>query len=134
MAVNEPIDYTSTVGQVRLLVGDVTDPFIFQDEQIEGFLTLAGGNIKRASASALLVIAGNEALLYKYVRTDDLLVDGPKVAAELRQQADDLKEEAAADAEVDYEHFRVDFTGDCCDWEYKEYTTVKPWSGDPCPW
>ena len=134
MAVNEPIDYTSPVGQVRLLVGDVTDPFIFQDEQIEAFLAVSGDNIKRAAASALLVIAGNEALLYKYVRTDDLLVDGPKTAAELRQQADDLKEEAAAEEAEDFEHFRLDYPAGDCRWEYMEHTTVKPWPGDPCPW
>ena len=134
MSVVEPIDYTSEVGQVRLLMGDVTDPFIFQDEQVAAFITMAGSSIKRAAASGLLVIAANEALLYKYVRTDDLLVDGPKTAAELRAQAKELTAQAdAEDAAENEEFFLLARTGDAgaCDWEYQEHSTLKPWD-DPC--
>ena len=129
----EPIDYTSDIGKVRLYLGDVSDPFIFQDEQIAAFLEVSGGNVKRAAASGLLVIAGTEAYLYKYVRTDDLLVDGPKVAAELRAQAQQLRTEADLEDEADLEHFQVVYNQACCGYEYQEHPQVRLWS-DPCPW
>lgn len=126
------IDYTTPVGQVRLLLGDRTEPYIFSDEELSGFLAIAGGSVKRAAASGLLVIAGNEAYLYKYVRTDDLLVDGPKVAAELRLQAQALKDEAAIDEETDLEHFMIVSPAGSCEWEYMERPQIKPWTY-PCP-
>lgn len=127
------IDYTTPAGQVRLLIGDRTEPYLFSDEELDGYLAISGGSVKRAAASALLTIAGNEAYLYKYVRTDDLLVDGPKVAAELRLQAQALKDEAAVAEEEDYEHFQVAYPLEGCEYEYMERPQVKPWSY-PCPW
>lgn len=48
------IDYTSPIGQVRLIIGDLNeDEFEYTDEQIEGFLNLAYGNIGQASLNAL---------------------------------------------------------------------------------
>ena len=48
------IDYTSDIGMVRLKVGDTNESaLIFQDEQIQCFLTMSGNNISIASISAL---------------------------------------------------------------------------------
>lgn len=91
------IDYTSTAGQVRLLIPDTDETNeLFTDEQIGGFLAIEGGIMKRAAAAALETAASNEALVSKVIRTQDLQTDGAKVsdallkrAAELRRQADE---------------------------------------------
>lgn len=99
-------DFSTDVGKVRLLVGDIdeTRP-IFNEESIAAFLELAGESVKRAAASALLVIAVNEVLVQKRIKLLDLSTDGPaeaealrKLAAEYRAQAD--AEEASATGNI----------------------------------
>ena len=97
MADITPPNYTTDVGKVRLLCTDVTEPYIFSDEQITAFLDVTGGNVKRAAALALDVIASDEVLLTKVIRTDDLSVDGAKVADALRKNAQALRDQANAD-------------------------------------
>jgi hypothetical protein len=103
-----PPDYTTAVGQVRLLVpdteqlGDLAAPsspasYIFSDPQVQAFLTLYGNNVKRAAAQAKLVLATSEALINKVIKTDDLATDGAKLAQELRAQAQMLMAEAEKD-------------------------------------
>lgn len=130
MADITPPDYTTPVGQVRALIADVTEPYTLTDDQITALLTLYKDNVKRSAAQAARTIAMSTVLLLKYVKTDDLLVDGPKVSAELRQLADDLDEGAAADDAADEEFFMLTFPAGCgrC-LEYTEYPTIKPWSG-----
>ena len=91
------IDYTTPVGQVRLLATDLTEPFIFPDEAITAFLSLTSGNVKRAAALALLAIASDEVLIGKVIRVDDLQVSSHLVAEQLRKAADDLNGQADAD-------------------------------------
>lgn len=84
------IDYTLPLGKVRLLILDTaTAPAdrLFTDAQLDAFLEMNGGGVKRTAAQALLVVATSEALLSKKIRTQDLSTDGPAVAAELRAQA-----------------------------------------------
>ncbi|MEV1315364.1 hypothetical protein AB0J14_04685 [Micromonospora arborensis] len=90
---------TADVALVRLLIADVnaTDP-LFTDDQIVSFLTLEGG-VKRAAAAALETIARSELLLSKKITTQDLSVDGPAVAAELRLQAKALRDQARQDTD-----------------------------------
>ncbi len=92
-------DPTTPAGEVRLRISDVTEPYIFEDNEIAAFLSMSKDSVLRASAAALMAIAGNEALLYKYVRTDDLTIDGAKVATELRLQARQLESQAADEDE-----------------------------------
>jgi hypothetical protein len=81
---------------VRLLIPDRDRQFLlFTDAEIGGFLTLEGG-AKKAAAAALEVMASNEAMVSKVIRTQDRATDGAKVsdallrrAAELRRQADE---------------------------------------------
>lgn len=108
-----PPDYTTAIGQVRLLVpdteqlGDVPS-YIFSDGQIQAFLTLYSNNVKRAAAQAKLVLATSEALINKVIRTNDLATDGAKLAAELRAQAQLLMSEADKDdAEDSYDSFSI---------------------------
>lgn len=103
-----PPDYSTVIGQIRLLVPDVeqlanlADPtasasFIFTDAQIQAFATLYSNNVKRAAAQAKLVLATSEALINKVIRTADYTTDGAKLGAELRAQAKQLVEEADKD-------------------------------------
>lgn len=96
MAIYDP---TTPAGEVRLRISDVTSPFIFEDNEIAAFLSMSKDSVLRAAAAALMAIAGNEALIYKYVRTDDLTIDGAKVATELRLQARQLETQAASEDE-----------------------------------
>lgn len=106
------IDYTTPVGQVRLLIADTNESApTFTDPQIEGYLGLSGGTktdatlsqTRRAAADALDAIATSEALVSKVIRTQDLSTDGAKLADALRKQATTLRAQAdtAEDDEAD---------------------------------
>lgn len=108
MSDTTPPDYSTAIGQVRLLIPDVEqldnlqDPlqaaeYIFSDAQIQAFLSLYGSNIKRAAAQAKLVLATSETLINKVIRTTDYTTDGAKLGAELRAQAKALQDEATQD-------------------------------------
>jgi hypothetical protein len=103
-----PPDYATAVGQVRLLIPDTeqlenpADPtaeaaYIFDDHQIQAFVSLYSNNVKRAAAQAKLVLATSEALINKVIRTADYNTDGAKLGAELREQAKQLRDEADKD-------------------------------------
>jgi hypothetical protein len=114
-----PPDYSTAIGQVRLLVPDteqldnLANPtadasYLFNDSQIQAFLTLYSNNVKRAAAQAKLVLATSEALINKVVRTADYTTDGAKLGAELRAQAADLRAEADKDdSEDSYEEIAI---------------------------
>lgn len=93
------LDYSTDRGRVRLLIGDIDAAApIFDDTAVDAFLdTAADNNVKRAAALALRVIAVNEILVQKRIRTLDLSTDGPAEAKELRELAALL--DAQADAE-----------------------------------
>lgn len=103
-----PPDYATAVGQVRLLIPDTeqlenpADPtadaaYLFNDSQIQAFVSLYANNVKRAAAQAKLVLATSEALINKVIRTADYTTDGAKLGAELRAQAKQLQDEADKD-------------------------------------
>lgn len=114
-----PPNYSTALGQVRLLIPDVeqlddprdpeaTPSYIFNDAQIQAFLVLYSDNVKRAAAQAKLVLATSEALINKVIKTYDFTTDGAKLGAELRAQAKMLQEEATQDDMVDsFETFMV---------------------------
>lgn len=88
------MDFTTPVGQVRLLIADVANNPLEQyltDDHIAGYLALNGDNVRRAAADALDAIASSETLVSKVIRTQDLATDGTKVAADLRAHADRLR-------------------------------------------
>lgn len=108
-------DPGTDAGRVRLLIADtdVDGPVVyFQDDEIAAFLALAqDGDVRLAAAHALEVLAGNEALVSKKVRTrDGQQTDGPAVAKELREQAKALRAEWA----------RLDDLNDDEDWAVAE--------------
>lgn len=95
-------DPSSDLGTVRLLCTDtdVANP-IFSDEEITAFLTLQGGSVRYAAASALDCIATSHVLVMKVIRLLDLTTDGAKVAVALRTQAQALREEDDQDGSFD---------------------------------
>lgn len=107
------IDVTTPVGQVRLLIADMSEDTtrqILTNTMIEGYLAISGvtqpyenvrsWSIRRAAASALDAIATSETLVSKAIRTQDLSTDGAKVGAELRAQAKALRDQAQADEDL----------------------------------
>ena len=126
MADQFPPDLTTDVGKVRVVIQDVNEPYLFTDDEIAVFIELAGKNIFRASASAIYAIAVNEALTYKYVKTDDLLIDGTKAADVLLKRAAALRQQAQdQDAQASDESFVIvyPFGDDCAVPE----GTPRPW-------
>lgn len=88
-------DPATDVGVMRLLVTDLDEAFpILTDAQYTAFLTLEGGNVKRGAAAALEAIATSETLRSKKITTQDLSVDGPAVADDLRKRAALLRGQA----------------------------------------
>jgi hypothetical protein len=114
-----PPDYATGIGQVRLLIPDteqldnpatstVDATYIFDDHQIQAFLSMSNNSIKRAAAEAKMVLAASETLISKVIRTDDLQTDGAKLGAELRAQARELRAQAVEEETYDsYEEFEI---------------------------
>ncbi|MGH3375988.1 MAG: hypothetical protein ACRDP6_14715 [Actinoallomurus sp.] len=121
-----PIDYTTDLGKVRLLIPD-TDPAnqLFADDQIGAFLAVEGATVKRAAAAALETAASNEAMVSKVIKTQDLSTDGAKVSAELRARAKELRRQVDEDdpdtsGGLDIIDFRDPFTRPYGDHELAE--------------
>ena len=92
-------DYSTDAAKVRLLIGDIdTTRPMFNDESIAAFLSISGDSVKRAAATALLVIAANEVLVQKRIRLLDLSTDGPAEADALRQLAAQYRADADREA------------------------------------
>jgi len=87
---------------------------MFQDGEIDTFLTLMGSNVLRAAAVALFTIAAQEVLLMKRIKLLELTTDGPAEADALRrlaleyQEKADLAEAAEAGGAFDYAEMVVD--------------------------
>lgn len=96
------------IGQVRLLLNDVTAPFFFSNAEIQAFLDLEGASVKRAAAQAIDTNADSEVLASKVLRTQDVSTDGAKVADSLRKRAVELRRQAdVADAAADEGFFEI---------------------------
>ena len=100
------IDFTTPIGQVRLLTADFDESApLLADEHLHGYLAMHAGSVNRAAADVMDAMATSESLLAKAISTQDLSTDGPKVAADLRKRAAELRaradtEEATALGEV----------------------------------
>lgn len=91
------IDYTTDLGKVRLLIPDTDETnFVLGDDQITALLDMEV-YVKRAAAAALDLIASNEVMVSKVIRTQDLQTDGSKVSAELRARAAELRRQVDED-------------------------------------
>lgn len=90
-------DVGTDVGRVRLLLNDVTEPYVFTDLEVRAFLELEGGSVKRAAAQAIDTNADSEVLASKVLRSQDVSTDGAKVADALRKRATELRRQAEED-------------------------------------
>jgi hypothetical protein len=106
-----PVNLTSDVGKVRVLIGD-TDPtgvaggsgtyLFFSDAEITAILGMYENSPKLAAARALETIAGSQALLLKSWSSDDLSVRGDAIAKELREIAKQLRAEVLSESSSDF--------------------------------
>lgn len=118
-------DLTTNLGKVRLLIPDrIHDAAFFQDAEITAILaaqTGANDTVKnlKAAATALEIMASDEAYTQKVVKLLDLTTNGPATAAALMARAAKLwataaDEEAAATTVADFdwaEWVTNDFSG-----------------------
>lgn len=88
------------IGMVRLLCTDTDEKHaMFSDEDIRAFLDLEG-DVKLAAARALETIANSQTLILKVIRTLDTQTNGPQVAADLRNAAQQLRQESEDEAGI----------------------------------
>lgn len=105
-----PPDASNPVGQLRYVINDVEEPYAFSDAHLQAMLSIYRDNLQLAGADLIESIAVDEVLLYRFVRTDDLTVDGSKAAEILLKRAQRLRDQAAIDAEEDAFEI-VEFSG-----------------------
>lgn len=102
------IDFSSPVGQVRVLIPDLrkledlrdlrNEPrYLFTDEEIEAFLAVNSGNVKLAAADACDAIGMDKALQLLVLKTDDKQTDGAKLLAAIVGRARQLRAQAKED-------------------------------------
>ncbi len=93
-------DLATDAGKVRAIIPDTNiEAYVFEDAEIEAFLSMEGGGVKRAAALALETIARNEVMVLKVIRLLDLQTDGAATAREMRMQAGELRQQAKSDAD-----------------------------------
>lgn len=106
-----PVQYDTDTGKVRTLLGDteaenvvngVGEYMYFGDDEISAFLTMYGDNVKLATARCMETISMSQALLLKSFSSDDLTVNGDRIAESLRKLAAQLREEALQDEASEY--------------------------------
>ena len=96
-------DLTTDRGLVRLLCTDSVEAYeIFDDDDIDAFLSLESSGVKKAAALALETIASSEVLVQKRIKLLDLSTDGPAESAELLKRASLLRAQAEEDEEGEY--------------------------------
>lgn len=102
------IDFSSPVGQVRVLIPDLrkledlrdlrNEPrYLFADEEIEALLAVNSGNIKLAAADACDAIGMDKALQLLVLKTDDKQTDGAKLLSAIVGRARQLRAQAKED-------------------------------------
>lgn len=104
------IDYTSSVGQVRVLIPDLrkledlrdlrNEPrYLFTDDEILAFLAINNGNVKLAAADACDAIGTDKSLQLLVLKTDDKQTDGAKLLSAIVGRARQLRAQAREDEE-----------------------------------
>jgi len=117
-----PFTYVVTTdrGKVRLLITDRDAANeIFNDDEIDAFLSMMSSSVFRAAAVALFQIAASETLVQKRIKLLELSTDGPAEAEALRKLALEYQEkadlaEAAEGGSFDYAEMVYD------DFSYRE--------------
>lgn len=98
-----PVNFASNVGKVRVLLGDVDPENVsqgqgeykyFGDDELVAILQMYDHNVKMTAARCLDTIASSQVLLLKSWSSDDLTVNGDRIAESLRRIAQQLRDEA----------------------------------------
>lgn len=125
MNVSLPVDVTTPLGQVRLLIPDRggslpdgTNFFVFGDDEIAAFLSIEGGSVRLAAALAIETIASDTAMVDKVIETLDLKTDGAKVSDALLKRAALLREQYES---CELDAFGITSYGDLTLWNTIEY-------------
>lgn len=105
MAGSYTYDPSTDAGKVRLLLNDVGDPWVLTDAEIQAFLDLESGIVKRAAAQAIDANALNEALASKVITTSEISTNGAALATAMHTLAEGLRDQAAADEGEGYFEF-----------------------------
>lgn len=111
-----PVDLSTDLGKVRLLINDTGSSQVFSDAEVQAFLDLEGGSVKLAAAQALDTIADDEALTSKVIRTQDLATDGRATASILRARAESLRQDARGASAALAPRGRFPDAPDCRPW------------------
>ena len=91
-------DPATNAGKVRLLIPDRVDSgHLFEDDEIDTFLSLESSSIKRAAALGLETAASDNALVLKVIKLLDLSTDGARTSAALLERAGKLRSQADAE-------------------------------------
>lgn len=129
-----PPDFTSEVGQLRVLVSDTeqypeyavadgTSAYMFSDEQLGVYLSLFP-NIFFAAAACIDALASNEALVSKKIRTEDLATDGAAVANSMRAHAVALRAQGQHELDKDGAVEIIEFQEPVTKWDRFEYGAI----------
>jgi hypothetical protein len=126
------VDYTTDIGKVRVLTGDVYEDspgFMMTDEELTAILGLNGNIIALSAATALETMATKHASIMQKIRTLDLQTDGPAVAKALLDRAQLLRkqyqEKVESEEGSDFEIFPVILNANQYeDWLLKQYWSV----------
>ncbi len=85
-------DLGSDTGKVRLFCSDTDlNDYVFEDEEIGAVLTV-NTDVRLASALLIDILASSEARINKKFSVLNFSIDGPAVAAALRNHAKSLRE------------------------------------------
>lgn len=119
---------------VRVLIPDTDavfgengDEYMMSDEQIDAFLTVAGGSVLRAAGLACVAVASSEAIISKIIKTQDLSTNGAQIADALRENGKVLL--ARADKEEQDSDFAFFQVIDYPVGHYRPELTERPWTG-----
>lgn len=88
-------DLATDSGKVRLLIPDTSaTAYVFEDDELDAFLSLESSDPRRAAAMALETMASSEAYVQKAIKVLDLQTNGPAVAKSLMERAEKLRAQA----------------------------------------
>jgi len=95
-------DLTTDTGKVRMLCRDtMSAKAIFTDEEIAAYLKMEDNIVKLAAAQALEDKATQLTLTYKEETEGDHSISGPRMAADLRVRAAELRRQIEEDGSFD---------------------------------
>lgn len=72
------------IPDTEAVFGDDKDEYLFDDAQIQNFLTIGRGSVLRAAGHAMIAVGNSEALISKVIKTQDLQTDGSKLQDQWR--------------------------------------------------